>query len=120
MPITEADLAISLLVDIFSVVCYILAIVKKEVKMPRRRQSLKAHRKDKKKHSRNIKVKSRIKKTLKELKSYFTAKKIDEAKKTLIEVISQLAKAAKKGIVHKNTARRKISRLSRRLAKLKA
>mgnify|MGYP001580968044 CR=1 FL=1 len=84
----------------------------------RRRQSLKARRQDKKRHTRNTTVKNSIKKTLKELESHFTAKKIEEAKKTLGGAISKLSKAAKKGIVRKNTARRKISRLSKKLNKL--
>ena len=39
-----------------------------------------------------------------------------------LEIIKKkgIAKAAKKGIMHKNTARRKISRLSKKLAKLTA
>jgi small subunit ribosomal protein S20 len=102
--------------------------------MPRRRQSLKARRKDKKRHAHNLQIKTAIKKKLKELKEYLSAKNIDtsaslsvngersrtieEAKKALKDVISQLAKAAKKDIIHKNTARRKISRLSKKLTLL--
>ena len=86
--------------------------------MPRRRQSLKAQRQTKKRHSHNTRIKTTLKKTIKELNLQLEAKKIEEAKKTLKETISKLAKAAKKGIVHKNTARRKISRLSRKVAKL--
>ena len=85
---------------------------------PRRRQSLKAQRKDKKRHARNQQVKTGLKKTLKKLEISFTQKKAEEAKQTLKEAISKLAKAAKKGILHKNTAQRKISRLAKRLTKL--
>lgn len=38
------------------------------------------------------------------------------AKDVLIKAISTLSKAKSKGVIHKNTARRKISRLSKRLA----
>lgn len=86
----------------------------------RRRQSLKARRKDKKRHLHNLQIKTAIKKKLKELKSHSAGKNIEEAKKSLRDVISKLAKAAKKNILHKNTARRKIARLSRRLSKLAA
>lgn len=86
--------------------------------MPRRRQSLKAQRQTKKRHSRNVKVKTDIKKTLKELHALFAAKNIEDAKKSLKAAISKLAKAAKKSIIHKNTARRKISRLNKKLIKL--
>jgi len=86
----------------------------------RRRQSLKAQRKDKKRHQRNIKIKSGLKKTLKKLQGFITEKKLEEARKTLKETVSQLAKAAKKKIMHPNTAKRKISRLSRKVSGLEA
>ena len=63
---------------------------------PRRRQSLKAQRKDKKRHTRNQQVKTALKKTLKKLEVSFTGKKTAEAAQTLKEAISKLAKAAKK------------------------
>lgn len=88
--------------------------------MPRRRQSLKAQRKDKKRHKHNLQIKTALKKKIKELQAAFAGKNIEEAKKYLKEAISSLAKAAKKGILHKNTAKRKISRLSKKLTKLSA
>ena len=86
----------------------------------RRRQSLKARRKDKKRHQRNIEIKTGIKKTLKKLQGFITEKKLEEAKKTLNEAVSRLAKAAKKKVMNPNTAKRKISRLSRKVSGLKA
>ncbi len=84
----------------------------------RRRQSLKAQRKDKKRRQHNIEIKSGLKKTLKKLQGFITGKKLEEAKKTLNEAVSHLAKAAKKKIMHPNTAKRKISRLSKKVAKI--
>ncbi len=86
----------------------------------RRRQSLKAQRKDKKRHAQNIHIKTALKKNIKELQASTAGKNIEEAKKHLKDVISKLAKAAKKNIIHKNTAKRKISRLSQKVAKLAA
>ncbi len=86
--------------------------------MPRRRQSLKAARQTKKRHARNKTIKGDIKTILKKLETLFSNKNIADAKNTLITAVSKLAKAAKKGVLHKNTARRKISRLSRRVARL--
>ena len=86
----------------------------------RRRQSLKAQRKDKKRHTHNLKIKAVLKKQIKELQASFGAKNAEEAKKQLKAAISGLAKAAKKNIIHKNTARRRISRLSKKAAKLTA
>jgi ribosomal protein S20 len=46
-----------------------------------------------------------------------SVKNIDEAKKLLGKVLSQLDKAAKKRIIHPRTSDRKKSRLMKRLAK---
>ena len=85
--------------------------------MPRRRTSVKKTRVDKKRHLRNIKVKLQLKKTLKKFQGLLTAKKITEAKEFLKKVFSELDKAAKKNILHANTAKRKKSRLALRLNK---
>lgn len=85
--------------------------------MPRRRTSLKKSRADKKKHLRNLIVKRQLKKTLKDFQALLNSKKIAEAKKFLAKVFSHLDKAAKKKIIHPNTAQRKKSRLSKRLGR---
>ncbi|MDD5595639.1 MAG: 30S ribosomal protein S20 [Candidatus Omnitrophica bacterium] len=87
--------------------------------MPRRKTSIKKKRQDKKKHLRNLKIKVQIKKTLKKFQALLFEKKIEEAKDFLKQVYKQLDKAAKKQIIHPNTARRKKSRLALRLAKSK-
>lgn len=83
--------------------------------MPRRSTSIKTQRSAKKKHLRNLKVKQELKKTLKKFQALVTAKNIEEAKTVLKKVFSQLDKAAKKRIIHSNTASRRKSRLSLRL-----
>lgn len=85
--------------------------------MPRRRTSVKKSRVDKKRHLRNLRVKQELKKTLKKFQSLLSAKNTAEAKAFLQKVFSQLDKAAKKNIIHPNTASRKKSRLARRLTK---
>lgn len=85
--------------------------------MPRRRTSLKRKRQDKKRRLRNLKVKGELKKTLKKFQALLSAKNIDEAKTLLKKVYSLLDKAAKKRIIHPNTASRKKSRLAKRLIK---
>lgn len=85
--------------------------------MPRRKTSLKKKRADKKKHLRNLRIKQQLKKTLKKLQTLLSQKNVVEAKTTLQEAFSQLDKAAKKNIIHPNTADRKKSRLMKRLAK---
>ena len=86
--------------------------------MPRRRTSLKTKRKDKKRRLRNIRIKRELKKTIKQFRSYLSKNDADEAKKFLSRVFSKLDKAAKKGIIKKNTAARKKSRLSLNLLKI--
>ena len=85
--------------------------------MPHRRTSLKSQRKDKKRRLRNLKIKRDIKKAIKKFRKYLLEKNTAEAKKLLSEVSSKLDKAAKKGIIKKNNASRKKSRLTRALLK---
>lgn len=83
--------------------------------MPRRRTSVKQQRKDKKRRLRNLRVKQELKKTLKKFQAFISAKNINEAKSLLGKVFSQLDKAAKKRIIHPQTASRRKSRLAKRL-----
>ncbi|MFC1674639.1 30S ribosomal protein S20 [Candidatus Omnitrophota bacterium] len=85
--------------------------------MPRRKSSLKRKRADKTRHLRNIRIKRQLKKTLKKFHELVSAKSANEAKEYLKKVYSQLDKAAKKGILRTNTARRRKSRLTKRLRK---
>ncbi len=86
--------------------------------MPRRKTSLKSQRQDKKRHQRNVILKRNIKKTLKTFQTYLSQKNITEAKKFLSTVFSKLDKAVNKGILKKNSASRKKSRLNRLLLKV--
>ena len=85
--------------------------------MPRRRTSVKKTRADRKKHLQNLKIKQQLKKTVKKFQNLITAKNLDEAKKVLSSVFSQLDKAAKKRTIHPATANRRKSRLMKRLGK---
>lgn len=86
--------------------------------MPQRKAAVKRLRVDKKRRLRNLKIQRDLKKTLKKLQSLLAAKNTEEAKKALQETISKLDKAASKGIISKNTASRKKSRLTIRLNKI--
>ncbi len=85
--------------------------------MPRRKTSLKRNRANRKKHLHNLKIKQQLKKTIKKFQALLSAKKSDEAKALIKKVFSVLDKAAKKRIIHPNTADRKKSRLAKRLSK---
>jgi small subunit ribosomal protein S20 len=71
------------------------------------------------KHLHNESVKSRLKTLEKTFLEFSAAGKKDEAAAALRAVASAFDKAAKTGIVHINSASRKKSRLSARLARLK-
>ncbi|MDD5005083.1 MAG: 30S ribosomal protein S20 [Candidatus Omnitrophica bacterium] len=86
--------------------------------MPQRKCAAKRLRVDKKRRLRNIRIKEDLKKSLKKLQSLLAAKNIEEVKKALKEAISKLDKAVSKGLLSKNTASRKKSRLSIKLNKI--
>ncbi len=54
-----------------------------------------------------------VKDSIKEIEKLVKAKKKDEAKKLLSKAYSAIDKAAKKGVIKKNTASRKKARVSR-------
>ena len=84
--------------------------------MPIKKAAFKELRKSRKKHFANISVKSELKTLAKNFESLITAKKPDEAKKTLAELVSKIDKAASKGVIKKNSASRRISRLMKKLS----
>lgn len=86
--------------------------------MPILKSAFKRIRQNKKRHLRNLKVKSELKALSKKLNLSLIAKKLDEAKALGVQLISKLEKARSKGIIHKNTASRKKSRILSKLAKL--
>jgi len=81
--------------------------------MPITKSAKKALRQSLKRRARNITFKNKIKNLIKEVKSLVSQKKPEEAKKILPKVYKALDKAAKVGIIKKNTAARKKSRLAK-------
>jgi small subunit ribosomal protein S20 len=61
----------------------------------------------------NRSVKSRLKTLNKTVEQEATSKNSDSAQAALKEAISATDKAARKGIIHKNTASRRVSRLTK-------
>ncbi|MFH0732574.1 MAG: 30S ribosomal protein S20 [Candidatus Omnitrophota bacterium] len=80
----------------------------------------KSMRSDKKKQQRNKAAKSNLKTLLKDLNDLIGQKKKQEAQNLLKEVMSALDKAAKRGLIKKNTASRQKGRLSARVFKISA
>ncbi len=77
----------------------------------------KALRKSIKRRIVNVKKSKEMKNLLKEVKGLVSQKKIAEAKKLLPSVYKNLDKAAKTGLIKKNAAARKKSRITKLLAK---
>ncbi len=86
--------------------------------MPITKSAFKRMRQDKKRRLRNLKVKSELKSLSKKLNLSLGAKRLDEAKALGAKLIAKLDKARSKGIIHKNTASRKKSRILSKLAKV--
>lgn len=87
--------------------------------MPTLRAAYKALRSDVKKRRRNEAVKSELKTRAKKLESLIAESKKDAAAQYLKVLSSRYMKAASKGVIHKKTASRKISRLAKRINRLK-
>jgi len=105
---------LAFLLDIFISLCYFI-FTQKGAFMPILHASYKDIKQSAKKALRNQSVKSELKTETKKFLDLVSSKKTDEAKKQLNSLISQLDKARSKGILHKNTASRKISRLMKKL-----
>ncbi|MDF2538195.1 MAG: ribosomal protein [Herbinix sp.] len=70
------------------------------------------------KAARNKAIKSKVKTMIKKVDAAVAAGDKELAKTTLVDAVSEIDKASTKGIYHKNTAARKVSRLSLAVNKL--
>ncbi len=77
--------------------------------------AMKRARQAEKRNLRNTAVRSAVKTIIKKVESAVSSGNKEDAGKTLIDVIRTLDKAASKGVIHRNTASRKISRLTRKV-----
>jgi len=78
----------------------------------------KALRQSERRRLRNLIYKNKIKKLLKKIRNLISEKKVEEAKKLLPQVYKILDKAAKVGVIKKNTAARKKSRIALAISNL--
>jgi len=68
-----------------------------------------------KRNLRNKSVESSVKTVLKKVETAVTSGNRDDAGKALLQAVKALNKAASKGVVHRNTASRNISRLTKKV-----
>lgn len=66
-----------------------------------------------KKAARNKAIKSKVKTAIKKVDAAVAAKEVETAKAMLKAAVSTLNKAASKGVYHKKTASRKVSRMTK-------
>lgn len=88
--------------------------------MPATKSAKKRLKTDKKKRVRNLRIKKSLKVIIKGLNQAVVTKKEGEAKEALLKAGSALDRAASKGVIPKNTAGRKKSRLAKKVNQLKA
>ena len=79
--------------------------------------AIKYARQSKKRRTRNQLVISSLKTLVKKMYAALDARKTDEANSLLVQTRSRLDRAVVKGIVHRNTASRRISRLTLKVQK---
>lgn len=89
-------------------------------KSKRTKSGLKRQRQSEKRHERNKSVKSMLKTLAKKVEQAVDAKNADTARESLVRAMKAYHKAVSQGIIHKNTASRKISRLSTKVGSLTA
>jgi small subunit ribosomal protein S20 len=77
--------------------------------------ALKRARQTVKRNLRNTSVKSTLKTVIKKVETAVSSGNKEDAIKALLEAVRELNTAASKGIIHRNTASRKISRLTKKV-----
>jgi small subunit ribosomal protein S20 len=85
--------------------------------MPNTKGAAKAMRQSVRRNEINSKVKDLVKRNVKEVRRLIKTGEKDKAAELMKKAMSALDKAAKKNVIHKNTASRKKSRLAKALAK---
>lgn len=84
--------------------------------MPRiHKSTIRRARQAERRHERNRATVNTVRTLIKKVQSAVTGKNVDEAKTSLLEATSAIGKAVSKGILHRNTASRRISRLAHRV-----
>jgi len=77
------------------------------------KSAIKRNRQAKAREARNRSVKSMLKTLSKRVEAEVKNSNADAAAAALVKAISAIDKAARKGIIHRNTAARRVSRLTR-------
>ena len=87
--------------------------------MPRSKSAEKAARASERKRLRNKSVRSATKTKMTRAEELISSNELEPAREAVTTAISALDKAAKKGVIHPNTAARRKSRLMKKLNQVK-
>ena len=87
--------------------------------MANHKSEIKRARQNAEQHDRNKAIKTSVKNVIKATRLSAAEKPKEDATKELNTAKSMIDKASKKRVIHKNTAARKISRLARRVNRIK-
>ena len=87
--------------------------------MAHRRSSIKKIRIDKRRRAVNVRIISELKTVTRKVANLIALKNAAEASKESRELFSKLDKAVKKGVIHKNLASRRKSRITLKINSLK-
>ncbi len=79
------------------------------------KSTIRRARQTERRHERNQATVNAVKTLIKKVQSAVDGKKADEAKANLQAATSAIGKAVSKGVLHRNTASRRISRLTHRV-----
>jgi len=93
-------------------------LIKGDKLVPKDKSTAKRIRQSEKNRLRNQTVKSHLRTEVKKVIAAVEGKDQEKAKKALSTAIPVIDKAISKGIIHRNTGSRKISRLSKKVAQL--
>ena len=88
-----------------------------EIKVANHKSAEKRHRQSKLRNARNTHIRSTMRSYVKKLRIAIADGDVELAKSLLEKTIPYIDKAATKGVIHKATASRKISRLSKLVSK---
>ena len=86
--------------------------------MANTKSALKAIRVSERKRQQNLPIRSELKTLIKNARTDIVGGNLEEAKEDLRLASSALDKAANKGVIHKNNASRRKSRIAKQLAKV--
>jgi len=84
------------------------------------KSALKRARQNEVRRVRNKGYKTKVKKAIKEVRTDIENNSGEQARESFVKAVSVIQKTASKGIIHRNQASRKISRLARQINQLSA